>query len=210
MEDQQFQPISSPTAVKIVDAAGHLFMQRGYKAVSINDIIRAADVTKPTLYYYFADKEELFVQMGLRVLAEMGDRLDHAAALTGDTATRLSAMARVLMANSETDMRMMRHEMFEHLNDANRQRLAQAFFGRLVAPVQRVMERAVVEGELVGHSPQTLTKIFISMAEALQEYTAPDADEWPVQGQQQFADEPISSTTLVAVFMHGVGAPARA
>ncbi|MFQ3664154.1 MAG: helix-turn-helix domain-containing protein, partial [Chloroflexaceae bacterium] len=44
------EPISSPTAVKIVDAASHLFLQRGYKAVSINDIIRAADVTKPTLY----------------------------------------------------------------------------------------------------------------------------------------------------------------
>jgi AcrR family transcriptional regulator len=206
MELAQLEPISSPTAVKIVDAAGHLFMQKGYKAVSINDIIRAADVTKPTLYYYFADKEELFVQMGLRVLAEMGERLDRAAATTGTCAARLLALADVLMADRDTDMRMMRHEMFEHLSHANRRRLANAFFGRLFAPVLGVMERGLAEGELSRHSGVALAKIFISMAESFQEFDHPQSEEWPDEGMPRFVDEPLGSATLVTVFLRGVAA----
>ncbi|PMP72740.1 MAG: TetR/AcrR family transcriptional regulator, partial [Chloroflexus aggregans] len=63
--------VESPTALRIIDVATQLFMQRGYRAVSISDIIHTAGVTKPTLYYYFNDKEDLFVQMGLKVLWTM-------------------------------------------------------------------------------------------------------------------------------------------
>jgi AcrR family transcriptional regulator len=209
MELDSLQPISSPTAVKIVDAAGHLFMQRGYKAVSINDIIRAAEVTKPTLYYYFADKEELFVQMGLRVLAEMGERLRAAAATPGDSAARLRAVAGVLMADRDTDMRMMRHEMFQHLGPSQRQRLGMAFYHQLFLPIHEVMERGLADGDLSGHPPAALAKMFMSMSEAFQEFTPGPREGWSDERAPLFGGPALTTDLLVNLFLHGVSTPTR-
>jgi AcrR family transcriptional regulator len=59
MTNQVAEAIYNPTASNILDTATRLFMQLGYRAVSINDIAKAAKITKPTLYYYFPDKEAL-------------------------------------------------------------------------------------------------------------------------------------------------------
>jgi TetR/AcrR family transcriptional regulator len=203
MELHELEPINSATGVKILDAASLLFMQRGYKAVSINDIIRAAEVTKPTLYYHFADKEELFAQMSLRVLAEMGERLRAAAALPGATAARLRAVAEVLMADHDTDMRMMRHEMIQHLGPAHRQRLARAFFSQLFAPIAAVMEQGLAEGELAGHGAPTLAQIFLSMAEAFMEFTPRGTESWSGADARAFGSVALTPALLVNIFLHG-------
>jgi AcrR family transcriptional regulator len=43
----------------IADAAISLFLTHGFDPVSINDIAAAAEVSKPTLFRYFATKEDL-------------------------------------------------------------------------------------------------------------------------------------------------------
>ncbi|MBB1249846.1 TetR/AcrR family transcriptional regulator [Rhizobium sp. G21] len=48
---------------QILDGAQQVFMQLGYDAASMNDITRAAGVSKGTLYVYFANKEDLFAAM---------------------------------------------------------------------------------------------------------------------------------------------------
>ena len=55
----------------VIHAAARAFNEHGYHNTSLDDIAAALEVTKPTIYYYFPDKEELFAQMGLRRLAEM-------------------------------------------------------------------------------------------------------------------------------------------
>src|SRR6266545_5593202 len=70
------------TARAILSTAARLFMQRGYHALSINDIARETGITKPTLYYHFPDKEELFVQLALRRMAEVHAEMDAAVAVS--------------------------------------------------------------------------------------------------------------------------------
>lgn len=48
------------TRERLLDEALTLFSQRGYSATSIRDILQAARVTQPTLYYHFSDKQTLF------------------------------------------------------------------------------------------------------------------------------------------------------
>ena len=43
----------------IADAAISLFLAHGFDQVSVNDIAAAAEVSKPTLFRYFATKEDL-------------------------------------------------------------------------------------------------------------------------------------------------------
>jgi AcrR family transcriptional regulator len=45
---------------QIIDGARAIFLAKGFDAASMNDIARAAGVSKGTLYVYFKHKEELF------------------------------------------------------------------------------------------------------------------------------------------------------
>ena len=45
---------------QIIDGASKVFLAQGFDAASMNDIARAAGVSKGTLYVYFDNKEELF------------------------------------------------------------------------------------------------------------------------------------------------------
>ena len=49
----------SPVARHIARSAARLFAERGYDATSVREIVEAAGVAKPTLYYYFRSKEGL-------------------------------------------------------------------------------------------------------------------------------------------------------
>jgi AcrR family transcriptional regulator len=47
----------------IEQAATELFAQRGYAATTVEDIVRAAGVTKPMLYRHFESKQELCIAL---------------------------------------------------------------------------------------------------------------------------------------------------
>jgi AcrR family transcriptional regulator len=60
-------------AREIARVAARLFATQGYEATSIREIVAAAGVTKPTLYYYFGSKEGLaqaLLTMPMKALAE--------------------------------------------------------------------------------------------------------------------------------------------
>ena len=50
-----------PTTINIVDAATALFYGRGLRAVSLDDIAAAANLTKRTIYYHFPTKDDLIL-----------------------------------------------------------------------------------------------------------------------------------------------------
>jgi AcrR family transcriptional regulator len=50
----------SDNAKRMMRAAIHLFAQQGFAGTSVREIVNAADVTNPMLYYYFDDKAGLF------------------------------------------------------------------------------------------------------------------------------------------------------
>lgn len=51
------------TRERIRNAAIELFLRKGYEGVSVDEIARASEVSKPTIYAHFAGKEELFVSL---------------------------------------------------------------------------------------------------------------------------------------------------
>ena len=198
------QTTYSPTASKILDTATRLFMQLGYRAVSINDIAKAAAITKPTLYYYFPDKEELFAQMGLRRLAELSAAMETALVGKVGSAARLVALAGVLLDAGNGDMRLMRHEMHEHLGPEHQRRLAIAFQQHLFEPVRQVMQQGLELAELKDYSAEELAWMFLAMMEAFHgmagephDHAAPESADLP--------RPPIfTPDQIVGLFLHGV------
>src|SRR5579875_1192267 len=47
---------------QILQTAEQVFAQRGYQGTSLEDIAAAAGVTRPLIYNYFADKDELYLE----------------------------------------------------------------------------------------------------------------------------------------------------
>lgn len=60
---------------RILNIAEHLFASKGYHATSVREIVNAASVTSPMLYYYFGSKEELLVTLLEERLASYSARL---------------------------------------------------------------------------------------------------------------------------------------
>ena len=54
------RPLDPAKKAAIVEAAGCLFLEQGFRATSMDQIARAAGVSKLTLYHRFADKDALF------------------------------------------------------------------------------------------------------------------------------------------------------
>jgi TetR/AcrR family transcriptional repressor of mexJK operon len=57
----------------IVDAAAALFLRHGYLGTTMDQIAAFASVSKPTVYRFFPDKEQLFTEIVLRTLDRAGD-----------------------------------------------------------------------------------------------------------------------------------------
>jgi TetR/AcrR family transcriptional regulator len=75
---------SSPVACHIARAAARLFAQRGYEATSVREIVKAAGVAKPTLYYYFQSKEGLAHALITGSLIALGSTLERIVSQVAD------------------------------------------------------------------------------------------------------------------------------
>jgi TetR/AcrR family transcriptional repressor of mexJK operon len=57
----------------IVEASTALFLQHGYLGTSMDQIAAFAAVSKPTVYKFFPDKEQLFTEIVYEILDRAGD-----------------------------------------------------------------------------------------------------------------------------------------
>lgn len=57
----------------IADTAARLFADRGYEAVTVSEIARAAEVAEQTLYNYFPTKEQLVTDREQQIQDRLGD-----------------------------------------------------------------------------------------------------------------------------------------
>ena len=82
----------------IVDAAQRLFLERGFGAVSMDDLAAAAGVARRTLYNQFTSKEEIFREMLLRVSGQLETALPPGIETQGDVEDVLRVVARMILA----------------------------------------------------------------------------------------------------------------
>lgn len=64
------------TKFRIFFAAARLFAHKGYNGTAVREIVENAGVTKPTLYYYFTNKEDLYVQLIDMAMSTVAQVLD--------------------------------------------------------------------------------------------------------------------------------------
>ena len=89
------------TRQRILDVAAERFLERGYNATSLNELIKATGLTKGGFYFHFASKAEL----GLAALDMIRDqyraRIFSEAGAHPRAADQIAAMVRVIAATHE-------------------------------------------------------------------------------------------------------------
>lgn len=90
--------ISNPTAAqaRILRTAIRLFTEKGYAGTSVQGICAAAGITKPTLYYYFGSKIELYRAVVHGAQDTCHRLMQKAAAQSPDVLAQLTAILETL------------------------------------------------------------------------------------------------------------------
>lgn len=73
-------------------AAATLFANKGYPGTAIREIVETAGITKPTLYYYFRNKEDLYITLMDLAMETFFLFLDQSLSRSGSMRTRLTGL----------------------------------------------------------------------------------------------------------------------
>jgi len=84
----------------ILDCAQHLFYEKGYDAVGVQEIVDVAGISKPTLYYYFKSKSGLLESLLECRLVDVHKNLKEAVERAQDVQQALTNVARVYLTTA--------------------------------------------------------------------------------------------------------------
>ena len=73
----------------VLQTAAHLFLERGYQKTSMVLLAARLKVTKPALYYYFRNKEEILVECYRAGISEIESHLERSSPEEGTGLTKL-------------------------------------------------------------------------------------------------------------------------
>src|ERR1700716_2081035 len=97
-----------PRAVReqqLLDLAEQLFIEKGYDRMSIEDLCRAAGVSRPIVYEHFGSKDGIYLACVRRIRAEFEEAMLGASAGGNDLATTLERGADAFFSILERDPR---------------------------------------------------------------------------------------------------------
>ena len=150
-----------PNAERILQDGWELFQHKGYRGVSIDTICTRCGITKPTLYYYFHTKENLYVEILLHRLQGFHQVIEQ----TGDLEKRLTHIAQTILESFQTEYSLLVRDL-EHIHDPlNSDRIRTAFANELFIPITRLMQTAIATRQLNG-DPRFLAQMYMGMVES--------------------------------------------
>jgi TetR/AcrR family transcriptional regulator, repressor of fatR-cypB operon len=156
---------------EILKAARELFVTRGFRETTLDEIAHHAEFGKGTIYNYFANKEEIFFGIVDQSSQELMEISREAAATPGDARKKLQSYAsriiRYVMENGEM-IHVVYHELHKS-NDASsclrlKEIMGNALRGRdiLAAPLKAEIDK----GALRAVAPDQLVQLFDGMLRA--------------------------------------------
>ena len=113
------------TREQIVARAAALFAERGYSATSMNDVAQACGVSKPALYHYVADKQQLLLEITEGHIAHLASLVAEVRARHADPEPRLRALIEAFVevyAGAQSEHRVLTEDV-RFLPEAERERV---------------------------------------------------------------------------------------
>lgn len=156
------QHAESEGRTRILQAAFPLFVQHGYKAVSMQQVADVASINKATLYHHFRNKDALFLAV---VQIAMGRTRDQIAAIIqddGPIGDHLERIACMMFNNNQSELGRLMTDVHEFLPMDARV----AVMKDSTAPwdlYDQVFSSAIAAGELPEIDVPLATSMFIGL-----------------------------------------------
>lgn len=197
-------PLSKPAKSKAKDArtailqqAKLLFRQKGFSAVSMNDLVAAVGLTKPTIYYHFSDKETLFAEVVVEMMRHGHELFSAGIKRCKTTQEKLTRLAEGYFRFSPTSLSTMVRDCAEQLSETHLKKVMEAHRFYLLSPIQAILAQGVEDGTIgASENPETLALYFISWIDAMTMLkTSSEGRHFDAKG---------SAENMVRIFLNGV------
>ena len=93
---------------RLLAAALELFVRKGYAATSVREIVAAAGVSKPALYYYFENKEGIYLELMNGIFALFKEVVDQTIVSHGTFRERIICFADMIFAGMQENTEAVR------------------------------------------------------------------------------------------------------
>jgi AcrR family transcriptional regulator len=191
------QPATRTGRDLILAQAENLFSTSGYEGVSIRDIARACRVSNAAIYYHFASKQELYIQVLIAALTRMTERLTAAAQEPGTCRQRLERVART-HARLALSKRSLAQFALRDLVGLGREAIQQVWSQQhagIPAVIVDILRAGVASGELRPLDTSLAAYVLLGMLNALNTQILLGLQDQPDEDSIRF---------VIQVFMDGV------
>jgi len=155
------------TISNVFTAAGALFVEMPYSAVTMDQIAQAAHVTKGALYHHFESKEELYLTLLHAELTQRKQRFVIAIEGGGSCRERLGRLCQTFLAQPREKrllLRLIRRDINVFAEPA-RSVLVRAYQETLPGVIESVIRDGIRDGELLDNDARLLSWHFVAMVE---------------------------------------------
>lgn len=157
----------------VTDVAFGIFAERGFDAASMEDVARAAGITKASIYHHVPSKEALLARGLDRALAALFGVLEEPAARAGTPRERLAAIAR-RVAEITMSMRAEVSVLFRVRGNSTTEREAMERRRTFDAVVTGLVREAQAAGEIRADIEAALiVRLIFGMSNSVVEWYRP-------------------------------------
>ncbi len=134
---------------RLLAASLLLFTSHGYAATSVREIVEAAGVSKPVLYYYFRSKEGIYLELMNGALAIFETVVAEATALPGRAQERLTRFCTGLFDGSLANIATVRliYSIYFGPPQGAPMFAIDQFFDRMLATLGALVSEGIASGE---------------------------------------------------------------
>lgn len=154
---------------QILSGAHRIFSRNGYDAASMNDITREAQVSKGTIYVYFANKEDLFEALIERERSVLFSGVESALEVPGQTADKLRNLSAAIIKVLCSDTVIKAHRIVIGVTE-RMPAIGLRFFDRGAMRTTRMLatflSNEVAEGRLIIPDTQFAAAQFVELSTA--------------------------------------------
>lgn len=175
----------------IIEVAGRLFMDKGFKATSTREIAEQAGITQPNLYHHFKTKEAIYIAVLENLSLEVKDDLEEIVRERDkELVEKLNEILDYLQEKHPVNFFIMSHDMTHEISSENHQHLYTIWQESYLRPIIYLFEQYLEEDD----SP-------ISSRDLARHYYATIAPL--IQNDRGFYKE-LSSEQIIELFVYGI------
>ena len=169
----------------VLQAAAQLFNERGFHATSLDDIAARLNVTKPTLYYYVKNKDEILLQCVRQGLDMMLEGIEASRAAGGKAIDQLMTCMQVYARIVTMDFGMCLIRVGDEQLPPESRKELRRLKSAIDQEFRRLVAEGVAEGSLQPCDPKMTAFVIAGALSWIGRWYQPDGEYTPEQVAQQ-------------------------